>query len=103
MIHHGGQLEAHALAEGGGGLDEDILAVERRLDDLALVRAEGRFVELAAQRELKVGDDVRMGAHKGRHDAGAGPGEAARLESTPCRMANSKLRVELFPNETSAW
>ncbi len=35
-VNHGGKLEAEALAEGGGRLDEDIVVIESRLDDLFL-------------------------------------------------------------------
>ena len=37
VVDHGGELEAEGFAEGGGGLHEDIVAVEGGGDDFALV------------------------------------------------------------------
>ena len=38
MVQDGGELVAETFAEGGGGLDEDIVAVQCGEDDLALKR-----------------------------------------------------------------
>ena len=39
MVDYGGQLETQRFAEGGGGLYEDIVAVEGGGDDFSLVRS----------------------------------------------------------------
>jgi hypothetical protein len=54
MVDHSRELEAQAFPERSCRLHKNIVAIQSSLDDLALKRAEARFVELTTQCEVEI-------------------------------------------------